>query len=135
MDNFDSLPPEVRAKYNGITEKIIAAGYKVLNALGAGFIEMVYENAMAIELREMGLIVEQQRKLKVFYRGYEVGFYKTDLFVEELIPVELKTAKAIDDSHESQLLNELTASKSLLGLILNFGKPKLGIRRMLNSNL
>ena len=135
MDNFDSLPPEVQEKYNSITEKIIAAGYNVLNALGAGFLEMVYEYAMVIELREMGLLVEQQKIMKVFYRGHEVGFYKTDLFVEDRIPVELKTVKAIDDSHESQLLNELTASRSLLGLILNFGKPKLGIRRMLNSNL
>lgn len=135
MDSFESLPPQVQTKYNSITEKIIAAGYNVLNTLGAGFLEKVYENAMVIELREMGLFVEQQKILKVFYKGQEVGFYVADLFVEKLIPVELKTVKAIDDSHETQLLNELTASRSLLGLILNFGRPKLGIRRLLNSNL
>jgi len=134
VENFDSLSPEIQAKYNAITEKIIAAGYKVLNTLGPGFLEKVYENAMVIELREMGLFVEQQKPLTVYYRGYEVGFYVADLFVENLIPVELKTARAIDDSHETQLLNELTATQTLLGLILNFGRPKLGIRRLLNAN-
>lgn len=135
MNKFESLPPEVQAKYNSITEKIIAAGYNVLNALGPGFLEKVYENAMVIELHEMGLIVEQQKLLKVYYKGHEVGFYVADMFVEELIPVELKAVKSIDDVFETQLLNELTASRTLLGLILNFGNPRLGIRRLLNSNL
>jgi GxxExxY protein len=135
MNKFESLPPEVQARYNSITEKIIAAGYNVLNALGPGFLEKVYENAMVIELREMGLTVEQQKVLKVYYKGHEVGFYVADLFVEELIPVELKAVRAIEDAFETQLLNELTASRTLLGLILNFGNPRLGIRRLLNSNL
>jgi GxxExxY protein len=90
---------------------------------------------MVIEMREMGLIVEQQKLLKVYYKGHEVGFYVADLFVEDLIPVELKAVRAIEDAFESQLLNELTASRTLLGLILNFGNPRLGIRRLLNSNL
>jgi len=83
VDSFESLPLDVQAKYNSITEKIIAAGYNALNTLGAGFLEKVYENAMVIELREMGLIVEQQKLIKVYYKGHEVGFFVADLVCRE----------------------------------------------------
>lgn len=118
---------------NEITEQIIGCAFKVANTLGCGFLEKVYENALAHELRKSGLQVEQQKPIEVWYDGVIVGVYVPDLWVENLIPVELKAVKAIDDAHLAQLLNELKASRSKLGLILNFGISKIGIRRIVNN--
>lgn len=79
-----------RIKHVEITEKVINAFYKVYNTLGYGFLEKVYENALLIELRSMGMIVEQQRRVKVFYKGLVVGDYYADLFLEEKVIIELK---------------------------------------------
>jgi GxxExxY protein len=112
------------------TETIIGCGMKVSNRLGAGFLEKVYENALAIELRKRGLNVERQKLFKVTYDGIVVGDYAADMVVNEEVIVELKAAKAIDDVHKAQLLNYMKASGLEIGLILNFGTPKLGIKRM-----
>ena len=93
-----------------ITEKIINAYYKVYNSLGYGFLEKVYENAMAIELRNSGLKVSQQENIKVYYESEEVGDYFADLLVENLVIVELKAAKEICEEHEAQLTNYLRAT-------------------------
>ena len=118
---------------NQITEQIIGCAFKVANTLGCGFLEKVYENALAHELRKLNLQVEQQKPIEVLYDGIVVGVYVPDLWVENLVPVELKATKGIDDVHLAQLLNELKASRSKLGLLLNFGTPKIGIRRVVNS--
>lgn len=127
------ISEEVLQPLNVISEKIIKGAFRVLNTLGSGFLEKVYENALAIELREMGLFVEQQKPLNVYYREHIVGQYFADLFVEHEIPVELKVVKAFDDSHKSQLLNELCATHCKLGLLLNFAKPILEIKRQVNT--
>ena len=121
------------ARLNEITETIIGCAYRVANGLGVGFLEKVYENALAHELRKMGFAVEQQKPVDVWYDGVIVGVYVADLFVEALVPVELKAAKAIDDIHLAQLLNQLTASKLSVGLLLNFGTSKLGVKRVVNN--
>lgn len=113
-----------------ITEAIIGGAYKVSNTLGVGFLEKVYENSMVVELRKIGLSVEQQVQIKVFYEGVEVGIYVADLLVENSVIVELKAAKAIDEIHQAQLLNYLKATGYKTGLILNFGTPRIGIKRM-----
>jgi GxxExxY protein len=84
-----------------ITEKVIGAAYKVANALGCGLLEEVYENALAHELRKQGFHLEQQQAIDVYYDGVLVGYYISDLFVEHQLPVELKVAKALDDTHLS----------------------------------
>ena len=104
------------------TELIIKAFYKVYNTLGYGFLEKVYENAMRIELSKMGLNVLQQKNIKVFYEADQVGDYFADLFVDDLIIVELKAAENICEEHEAQLLNYLKATDIEVGLLLNFGK-------------
>src|SRR6185503_11174732 len=96
-------------------------------------LEKVYENALAHELRKAGLVVEQQKPIDVWYDGVIVGVYIVDLFVEALIPVELKAGKAIDEIHLAQALNQLKASRLSVGLLLNFGTPKLGIKRVVNN--
>jgi GxxExxY protein len=118
---------------NQITEQIIGCAFKVANTLGCGFLEKVYENALTHELRKSNLRVVQQKPIEVLYDGIVVGVYVPDLWVENLIPVELKATKGIDDIHLAQVLNELKASRSKLGLLLNFGTPKIGIRRVINS--
>lgn len=102
----------------------------VSNALGNGFFEKVYENALAIELRKKGLKAEQQKHMSVIYSGTVVGEYAADILVNSKVILELKAARVIEKIHEAQLLNYLKATGLQIGLILNFGTPKLGIRRM-----
>ncbi len=120
-------------KFEELTGKIIEAFYIVYNALGYGFLEKVYESALAIELERMGLKVVRQAPIKVYYRGRVVGEYFADLLVEDLIIVELKAARALTDEHEAQLLNYLKATPYELGLLLNFG-PKPEIKRKIYDN-
>ncbi|ODS41145.1 MAG: GxxExxY protein [Candidatus Altiarchaeales archaeon WOR_SM1_79] len=105
-----------------ITDKIINAYYKVYNTLGYGFLEKVYENALAIELRKSGLKVEQQKNIKVYYETEEVGDYYADLLVEGKVIIELKAAKTIAEDYEAQLVNYLKATTIEVGLLINFGK-------------
>ncbi|MBS1762243.1 MAG: GxxExxY protein [Bacteroidetes bacterium] len=111
-----------RIKHVEITEKVINAFYKVYNTLGYGFLEKVYENALLIELRSMGMIVEQQRRVKVFYKGLVVGDYYADLLLEEKVIIELKAYEKINEQNEFQLINYLKATGIEVGLLMNFGK-------------
>lgn len=106
---------------NLLTHKIIGAAYKVHNQLGAGFLEKVYENALRIELTKLGLQVQQQALIAVYYEGEIVGEYYADLWVEEQIIVELKAVRVLTKEHEVQLVNYLTATGFETGLLLNFG--------------
>jgi len=121
---------KIAYEHDALTERIIGCSYTVLNTLGPGFLESVYENALAHELRKAGLGVEQQRPLTVRYDGVAVGEYKTDLLVEETVLVELKAVRALDDAHLAQCLNYLRATGLHTCLLLNFGTPKLGIKRV-----
>lgn len=114
-----------------LTEKIIGCAYTVSNALGAGFLEKVYENALAVELRNKQLNYKQQFPINVAYNGVVVGEYVSDLIIESKIIVELKASKSIDDSHVAQCLNYLKATNMRVGLIINFGKPKVEIKRVI----
>ncbi len=104
-----------------LTDRIIGAFYAVYNELGHGFLESVYENALAIALREAGLAVQHQASLSVRYRSHIVGDFKTDLLVEGRIIVELKAVAQLMPAHEAQLVNYLKASGLHVGLLLNFG--------------
>ncbi len=115
---------------NKITEKIIGSAYKVGNALGCRFLEKVYENALAYEIRKHGLEVKQQESIKVFYDGVEVGFYEADLWVENKVLIELKAVKALDDVHKAQCLNYLKATTVKICLLINFGNPRVEIKRI-----
>ena len=105
----------------------------MLNTLGAGFLDKVYEKAFAHELRKAGLDVVQQRGLAVTYDGVVVGQYFVDLVVEHVLLVALKTASAWDEAHRAQCLNYLKASDLRLCLLLNFGKSRLEIKRVANG--
>ena len=115
-----------------ITSKIIKAFYKVYNTLGYGFMEKVYENALLIELKKEGFNVEQQKLIKVYYEGEVVGDYYADIFVEDLVILELKACESLHDAHKSQLINYLKATGKEVGLLLNFGKDA-EVKRVLNN--
>jgi GxxExxY protein len=121
-------------KHSEISERIIKAFYKVYNTLGYGFLEKVYENALFIELSSMGLFVEKQKHIKVYYEGKEVGEYFADLKVENSIIIELKAAEGLYEEHEYQLINYLKATDIEVGLLLNFGK-KPEFKRKVFSNI
>ena len=108
--------------YEEITGKILKAFYKVYNTLGFGFLEKVYENALVIELMKLGLSVNQQEGIPVYYDGVMVGDYSADILVEEVIILELKAAESMRNEHFAQLTNYLKATDKELGLVLNFGK-------------
>jgi len=120
-------------KHEKLTEQIIGAFYTVYNVLGYGFLEKVYENALAIELRKMGLTVVQQAPIKVYYAGAVVGEYYADLLVADAVIVEIKAVRALAKEHEAQLLNYLKATPYEVGLLLNFG-PKPEIKRKVYDN-
>ena len=113
-----------------ITEKIIGCCYAVISVLGSGFLEKVYENALAHEIRETGLRVSQQHPIKVCYDGVEVGDYVGDLVIEDQVIVELKAVKALDTIHRAQCLNYLKATGYNVCLLINFGAPKLEVKRI-----
>lgn len=113
-----------------LTEKILGAAFKVQNTLGSGFLEKVYENAMVVELGRMGIPVKQQKSFRVRYDGAVVGDYQADLVVDGRVIVECKAASQLDPIHDAQLLNYLKATGLRVGLLLNFGRPKLQYRRL-----
>jgi len=119
------------SELNRVTERIIASAFAVSNTLGCGFLEKVYENALAHELQKTGLAVRQQQPMSVLYDGVVVGEYAADLLVESSVLVELKVAKAFDDVHMAQCLNYLKATGLPLCLLINFGKPRIEIKRLI----
>ena len=115
---------------NDVTERIIGCAFDVSNGLGTGFLEKVYENALTHELRKAGLTVEQQKGIEVSYDGVVVGNYVADLLVNDVVLVELKAIKSLDDIHFVQCLNYLAATKMRICLLLNFGTQKIQIKRI-----
>ncbi len=120
-------------KHEDLTNKIIKAFYNVYNTLGYGFLEKVYQNAMLIELRKMGLNADREKQVLVHYEGEIVGEYNADLTVENTVICELKTCEQLHEGDENQLINYLKATEIEVGLVLNFGK-KPEIRRKVYDN-
>ncbi len=124
---------ERRRDLNALSEKVIGCAFTVSNALGTGFLEKVYENALAHELRKAGLGVQQQHGVTVCYDGIVVGEYLADILVEGMLLVELKAIKALNDAHLAQCLNYLKATSLTLCLLLNFGASKIEVRRIVRK--
>ena len=124
---------ERRLELNRVTEQVIGCAFKVGNTLGVGFLEQVYENALVHELRKTGLLVEQQKMLEVWYDGVVVGNYRADLLVENAVIVELKAVTALDSRHFAQCMNYLKATGLSLCLLINFGNPKVEVKRVVRN--
>jgi len=120
-------------KHSEITETIIKAFYNVYNKLGYGFLEKVYEKALEIECKKLGLKCLFQCPVEVFYDNEIVGFYIADMIVNQFVIVEIKAASAIAVEHEIQLINYLKATEIEVGLLLNFGKKPEFKRKVFSS--
>jgi GxxExxY protein len=118
------------AEVNRLSTLVIGCAFMVLNALGAGFLEKVYENALVHELRKNGLAVSQQHGMAIRYDGVVIGEYAVDLLVEQSLLVELKAVRTLDEVHYAQCLNYLKASGLHLCPLMNFGKPRLEMKRI-----
>lgn len=120
-------------EHGDLTERIIGAAIEVHRRLGPGFLESIYEKALIIELRKRGLSVRDQIDVAISYDGVEVGRHRLDLFVEDTIVVELKTIKNLDDVHFAIVRSYLKAVGKIHGLLLNFAKVTLEVKRVIAS--
>ena len=130
------IKPQINAderRLNDVSEKIIGAAFEVSNVLGVGFLEKVYENALNLELRSRGFETQQQAPLKVYYKGELVGDYFADILVENEIIIETKAVKQLDNIHSAQCLNYLRITGLKLCLLINFNKPRVEIKRIVNG--
>lgn len=132
MDQGIEIPIR-KSLYPEITEKIIGAAFTVQRELGCGFLEKVYENALAIELAGVGLKVAPQAPIAVKYKGIGVGTYFPDILVEDKVVVEIKTVDSLAPIHSAQILHYLRATGIELGLLLNFATPRVQVKRFANS--
>ena len=120
-------------KHQLITRSVIGCAFEVINELGAGFLESVYEKALLLALRQKGLSAASQQPAKVMFRGECVGDFYADILVEGKVIVVLKAVKAIAPEHQAQIINYLNATGIEVGLLINFGNPKLEYKRFTRS--
>ncbi len=117
--------------HEALTERIIGAAIEVHRRLGPGFLESIYERALVIQLAKDGLAVTQQKEIAIEYDGHEVGIHRLDLLVEDTIVVELKAIRNLEDIHFAVVRSYLRAADKHHGLLLNFAKTTLGIKRVI----
>jgi GxxExxY protein len=134
MDVQEYVEEAGQLEYGDLSGKVIGAAFEVINELGAGFLETVYEKALWIALQQSGLKVERQCPIQVNFRGSVVGDFYADLLVEDRILVELKAVKALAPEHQAQVINYLKATGISVGLLINFGTPRLEYRRFTRRN-
>ena len=116
---------------NEITKTVIGCAYSVSNSLGCGFLEKVYENAMVHELAKHSLKVDRQHKIKIKYDGVVIGDYIADLVIEDSVLVEIKNVDRLGTPQVAQCLNYLKATGIHIGLLMNFGRPRVEVKRLI----
>ncbi|MES2774992.1 MAG: GxxExxY protein [Bacteroidota bacterium] len=120
-------------KYSELTSKIIGCAMTVHKALGNGFQEVIYQRALAIEMRLGGIQFSREKNMLIFYRDEHIGTRRVDFLVEGIISVELKATTKLDDDHLAQGINYLEAYNLEIGLLINFGEPSLNFKRLANK--
>ena len=121
-------------KHEETTHKIIGCAMKVHSTLGNGFQEVIYQRALAIEMRKQGLDFKREMEMKIYYSGFDIGTRRVDFFVEDLIMVELKALIKLEDVHLAQAMNYCQAYNLPIGLLINFGAKSLDFKRVYNVN-
>ena len=121
-------------KYEEITHKIIGCAMKVHSTLGKGFQEVIYQRALAIEMKKQGLGFQREMEMSIFYDGIDIGTRRVDFFVEENIMVELKALIKLEEVHLAQAMNYCQAYNLPIGLLINFGAKSLEFKRVYNVN-
>ena len=120
-------------KDDKLTEEIIGRAYVVANTLGHGFLEKVYENALLHELSKAGIQCRSQHGIQVLYDDTVVGEYVADILVEDKTLVEIKAVRQLDETHLAQCLNYLKATGLSVCLLINFGRPRIEVKRVMRS--
>jgi GxxExxY protein len=115
---------------DSLTHAIIGCAMAVHNELGNGFQEVIYQRALAIELEEKGISFVREQEMPLFYKKHEIGSRRVDFLVEAKVLVELKAVIRLEDVHLAQGLNYVVAYNLDIGLLLNFGAPNLGVKRL-----
>lgn len=121
-------------KHKELTYKIIGCAMEVHKHLGNGFQEVVYQRALAIEMKMQGIEFCREHEMKLSYKGYTIGTRRVDFFVENLIMVEIKALINLEDVHLAQAMNYVEAYKLEIGLLINFGSKSLQHKRVHNNN-
>ena len=124
-----------KTRINELTHTIIGCAMKVHSTLGNGFQEVIYQRALAIELRFQGLSFEREMEMPIFYRQMHIGTRRVDFFVENSVMVEIKAVEKLDDAHKAQAINYCEAYNIADGLLINFGAKSLEFKRVYNKNL
>ena len=127
------MKPRERLEHEDLTDKIIGCAIEVHKKLGPGFLESIYEDAFIIELRKQNLQVERQREVVIKYDRVEVGRHRLDLIIDDTIVVELKTVKNVEDIHFAIVKSYLKALGKEHGLIINFSKKVLEVKRVIHK--
>ena len=117
-------------EHEALTRQIIGCAMRIHSTLGNGFQEIIYQRALAIDMRHEGLAFEREKEMTIFYREEDIGTRRADFFVEGLVMVELKAIIALEDVHLAQAMNYLEAYKMNLGLLINFGERSLQFKRV-----
>lgn len=131
--NFEAYyGQKAQHEFESLSKKVIGAAIEVHKELGPGFLESIYEEALKVQLSEENIKCESQKEIKIMYHGAEVGSHRLDLVIENQIIVELKATKDLTDIHFAQLRSYLKATGLKVGLLLNFSKPTLEIKRVVN---
>lgn len=120
-------------KYSDITRRIIGCAMRVHNQLGSGFQEVIYQRALAIEMRNEGLEFEREKEMPIIYNEVPIGTRRVDFLVEAVVMVELKAITEINDINKAQIINYLEAYNLDIGLLINFGQKRLEFKRFINS--
>jgi GxxExxY protein len=127
MDANDGAMPD---GYEPVSRRVIGCAFEVSKALGPGFLESVYENALCLELAAKGIEFERQAALAVLYKGRVVGSFIADIVVARSLLIEIKAVRNFAPEHEAQVINYLRATGLHVALLMNFGSPRLQIRRL-----
>jgi GxxExxY protein len=135
VDNHDGQDTKLKTglKHDAIAKTVIGCAFEVINELGVGFLESVDENALILALQQKGVGARPEQGCKVMFRGECVGDFYADILVEGKVIVELKAVKAIAPEHQAQIINYLNATGIEVGLLINFGNPKLEYKRLTRS--
>jgi GxxExxY protein len=120
---------------NDLTHKIIGCAMQVHRVLGNGFQEVIYQRALAIEMRKQGLEFNREMEMTIYYDGFDIGTRRVDFFVENKVMVEIKAIEKLEEVHKAQAINYCEAYNIADGLLINFGGKSLDFKRVYNKNL
>ena len=127
---MDRIKNKIELPHSAISKNIICCCFEIMKELGSGFLENVYKNALFIAMKQKGLNVLSEQVFEVTFRNHKIGKYIADLVVDNVIIVELKCCKTLLPEHQAQVINYLKASGIPVGLLVNFGNPKLEYKRL-----